>query len=318
MREQFDDYEKRIMEKIDREAEEIQHAVENCSEAAEARASETLDQKVYAGIEAYEKAVATRKASEKHMEEADGELADNAETDGIEDTAIAALSEKDREALRLGRELQARLKEEDSKKTSRKKTGIQKYIRRIAAAVVVLIITASVGVQSIGGPERIVEIVQTTLAGRDSSRVNSGKKEAKIVEDVEESKAYQEIKDELGIDPVKVLVVPGKMKYKYCEVDSDIRMAQFLYEYDDRNLSYLIDASYTEETWGTDIEDKKIDEYIYTNGELEAKVTEYKVEESDEKRYSAEFEYDGVYYQLIGTINKEEFEEILKNLYFPS
>ena len=40
--------------------------------------------------------------------------------------------------------------------------------------------------------------------------------------------------------------------------------------------------------------------------------------ESKRKRYSAAFEYQGVYYQVIGTIEKAEFEEILKKLHFPS
>lgn len=45
---------------------------------------------------------------------------------------------------------------------------------------------------------------------------------------------------------------------------------------------------------------------------------EYELPESKKKRYSATFEYQGVYYRLIGTIEKADFEEILKNLHFPS
>lgn len=309
MREQFDDYEKRIMEEIDRQAEEIQQALKECPQAAEARASETLDQKVYAGIEAYEKAVAARKNSEEVTNT-------NTDTTDTEDAAFAALSEEDREALRLGRELQARRKEESSK-TSKKKVGIRKHIGRIAAAVVVVVITASVGVKSIGGAERIVEIVKDTFNGREVSKINSSKDAVKN-DDVEEEQAYQQIKDELGIDPVKIVIMPGEMKYKYCEVDSDIRMAQLLYNYGNKNISYFIDASYTKESWGTDIEDKKTDEYDYIKDKLEAKVTEYELTETGEMEYTAEFEYQGIYYQLTAAIEWEKFEEILKNLHFPA
>lgn len=301
MREQFDDYGKKIMEEIDREAEEIQRAMEKCPEAAKAEAKDTLDQKVYAGIEAYEKAV-------------------------TKNAAVASLSEEDREALRLGRELQARRREEESRKASGKKSdgkptgkkpGMRKYIQRIAAAVVVLVVAASVGVEAIGGPERVVEIVKDTFYGREVSKISSSKDAVKK-DDVEEEQAYQQIEDDLNIDPVRILITSGEMKYKYCDIDKDVRIAQLLYSYEERNVSYLIDASYTKETWGTDIEDGKTDEYVYTEGKLEVEVTEYELPESKEKRYSAEFEYQGVYYQLTGTMDKEVFEEILKNLHFPS
>ena len=45
---------------------------------------------------------------------------------------------------------------------------------------------------------------------------------------------------------------------------------------------------------------------------------EYELPKSKKKEYSATFEYQGVYYQLIGTIEKAEFEKILKKLHFPS
>ena len=34
------------------------------------------------------------------------------------------------------------------------------------------------------------------------------------------------------------------------------------------------------------------------------------------KRYEAEFEYAGAQYEIKGIVEKEEFEKILKNLYF--
>ena len=43
---------------------------------------------------------------------------------------------------------------------------------------------------------------------------------------------------------------------------------------------------------------------------------EYELPESKKKEYSATFEYRGVYYHMIGIIEKADFEEILKNLHF--
>lgn len=309
MKELHEDYEKRMMEKINQEAEEIQRALDDCPELKEMKPNAELDQKVYAGIEAYDAAVAKRKAREKAVSHAAESESDTA------DETLASLSEEDREALRLGRELQMRRKEEESRKANRRKVGTWK---RIVAAVAVVALVAGVGVNSIGGPKQIIEMVQGKFGGRDSSRINSSEDTAKIVEDSEEEQAYQQIEDELGIKPVRLVYLPEKTDYKYCELDSDIRVAQLLYNYNNSNISYIISSSYTEELWGTDIEDKKTKEYIYTTDKISAEITEYELPESKGKRYTADFEFKGVYYKLTGVVQKAEFEKILKKLHFPS
>ena len=66
------------------------------------------------------------------------------------------------------------------------------------------------------------------------------------------------------------------------------------------------------------MEDDVTNRYNLEEGKLKAEVKEYELPESKKKEYSAKFEYKGVYYYIIGTIKKENFEEILKNLHFPS
>ena len=43
---------------------------------------------------------------------------------------------------------------------------------------------------------------------------------------------------------------------------------------------------------------------------------EYMIEENSKKKYSAQFEYQEVHYQLTGIMTREQMEEILNNLYF--
>ena len=59
-----------------------------------------------------------------------------------------------------------------------------------------------------------------------------------------------------------------------------------------------------------------INEYKVENGEKQIQVKEYEVKNTKEKRYIAEFEYKDVQYQLKGIMEKDEFEKILKNLFF--
>ncbi|MCI8940866.1 MAG: DUF4367 domain-containing protein [Dorea sp.] len=304
MKDQFDDYDKRIMEKVDQEAEEIERMIRADSEIASIRADANLDAKVYESVSAYEDGVAGRRSPEP--EDAKREVPEDKRT-------FANLTDEELEALYLGREVLERRRKRANRRAAWKAAGKWKHI---AAVFLIFSLTAGVGVTSVGGAERIVEMVKGTLGGRDSTKVNSSRKPVKETDDSAEEKAYQQIKDELGIDPVRILGFSGGVEFRDCEVDSESRMARLLYAYGDRNVSYLVDASYTEELWGTDIEDKKLDDYIYTLGELSIVVTEYQIVDSREKRYSGEFEYNGIYYQLTGTMTKKKFEKILKNLYF--
>ena len=59
-----------------------------------------------------------------------------------------------------------------------------------------------------------------------------------------------------------------------------------------------------------------VDEYEVENKGRQIRVEEYEVRKTKEKRYIAEFEYKGVQYQLKGIMEKEEFDKIIKNLFF--
>lgn len=290
MKEHLNDYEKRIWEGIDKDAEEIIKMVEADPEAMSAEPSEEMDRKIYAMIPGHE------------------------DTDS-EDSAMESLSEEDQEALRLGRELQKRRKEKEEEKPRAKR---RHHWKRITAAAAVLVLVIGIGTTGVGGPKRIVEMVEGTFGGRDASQMNVSKEETKDTKDSEEEQAYQQIKDELGFDPVKMLKISGNMKYEYCEVDEDMQMAQLVYKNGNANVSYVMSSSYYEELIGVDLEDAMTDSYTLEKGKLKAKVMEYELPKSKKKEYSATFEYQGVYYQLIGTIEKAEFEKILKKLHFPS
>lgn len=290
MKEHLNDYEKRIWEGIDKDAEEIIKMVEADSEAMSAEPSEEMDRKIYAMIPGHEDA-------------------------DSEDSAMESLSEEDQEALRLGRELQKRRKEKEEEKSRAKR---RHHRKRITAAAAVLVLVIGIGTTGVGGPKRIVEMVEGTFGGRDASRVNVSKEETKDTEENKEERIYQEIKDKLDFDPVKIIILPNMMEYEYGEIDEDMQMAQLIYKYGEGNISYSINATYSEKVVGTDLEDDITDSYIFQEDKLKAEVTEHELEGSNMKEYSAKFEYKGIHYQIIGTMGKEDFEKVLKNLHFPS
>ena len=247
MKEHLNDYEKRIWEGIDKDAEEIIKMVEADPEAMSAEPSEELDRKIYAMIPGHEDA-------------------------DSEDSAMECLSEEDQEALRLGRELQKRRKEKEEEKSRAKR---RHHWKRITAAAAVMVLVIGIGTTGVGGPKRIVEMVEGTFGGRDASRVNVSKEETKDTADSEEEQVYQQIKDELGFEPVRIVAIHKDMTYEYCEIDEDMKMAQFLYKCGDTNISYIMSLAYHEELVGADLEDDVTNRYNFEEGKLKAEVTEY-------------------------------------------
>lgn len=226
--------------------------------------------------------------------------------------AYAKLSEEDQEALRLGREMLKNQSEEKKIYTIRRK---KRNIRRIVALAAVLILVMAVGMTSIGGPERMLQFMKSSVGGRKVSQVDSSDKN-KIIEEEDEEKAYEKIEKEFGIAPVRLWWYPENMEFENMILDTDIQVAEVDYLYKDKKIEYFVSASYGEVSWGYDNEDKKIDYYCEQVKSTDIEVTEYETPETERNRYVAEFEYKKLHYCLSGELTKEEIENILKNLYF--
>lgn len=226
--------------------------------------------------------------------------------------AYAELSEEDREALRLGREMLKNQSEEKKIYTIRWK---KRNIRRIVALAAVLILVMAVGMTSFGGPERMLQFMKSSVGGRKVSQVDSSDKN-KVIEEEDEELAYEKLADEFGIDPVRLIWRPKGMKFEKMILDTDIQVAEVDYLYKSKRIEYFISASYGEVSWGYDNEDKKINCYYEQVGKADIEVTEYETPETERNRYVAEFEYKKMHYCFSGEMKKEEIENILKNLYF--
>lgn len=226
--------------------------------------------------------------------------------------AYAELSEEDQEALRLGREMMKNQSEEKKIYTMRRK---KRNIRRIVALAAVLILVMAVGMTSIGGPERMLQFMKSSVGGRKVSQVDSSD-ENKIIEEEDEEKAYEKIGEEFGIQPVRIVWRPNGMKFQRMELDTDIQLVELDYLYKGENTEFVISASYGEASLGADNEDEITDHFYKQEKESQIEVTEYKTPETGTNRYKAEFKYKNLYYCLTGTMTKEEMENILKNLYF--
>lgn len=291
MSEKKDQLKEILKDQLNREAKQIEEEVglndnEEIPNELKIRMKKVLDQKI--------------REREKHSE------------DMKRMDAYAGLSEEDQEALRLGREMLKNQSEEKKIYTMHRK---KRNIRRIVALAAVLILVMAVGMTSIGGPERMLQFVKSSVGGRQVSKVNSSDKN-KIIEEEDEEKAYEKIAEEFGIAPVRLWWYPENMEFENMILDTDIQVAEVDYLYKGKKIEYFVSASYGEVSWGYDNEDKKIDYYCERVKSTDIEVTEYETPETERNRYVAEFEYKKLHYCLSGELTKEEMENILKNLYF--
>lgn len=203
---------------------------------------------------------------------------------------------------------------EDSKKkvkTVRRKRGWRLYVALAAALVLVM----AIGMTSIGGPERVVRLMKQAVGDREVEQTDSSDENLVLVEHDEE-RAYEEVNDAFSVFPVKINGGPGGMKFDRMELDSKMQVAELFYKYEDMTLVYFINASYKDSSWGVDVEDKVVDTYVEDLQGCEIEIKVYEVQRTKERRCSASFQYNGLEYFLIGTMDSSEFEIIIKNLGF--
>lgn len=309
MSEKKDQLEEILKDQFYREAKQIEEEVglnddsEDIPEELKNRMKQALDQRIRER-EAHSGKV---EAEEKKTEDSEKTAAKPEKT-----AAYDGLSEEDKEALRLGREM---LKNQGEEKIIRTTGRKKRTLRRLVALAAVLVLVMAIGMTSFGGPERVLQFVKSSVGGRQVSKVNSSDKN-KIIEEEDEEKAYEKIAEEFGIEPVRVMWRPDKMKFKRMELDPDIQVAELEYIRDGKRMAFMISASYGETSWGYDSEDKVIKHYYEQSKNADIEVTEYQTPETKTSRYVAEFEYKKIHYCLTGELSQNEMKKILENLYF--
>lgn len=277
-----------LEEQMQKEAEQIEEELKKNPEIARLSPGDGAKERLYERIEEYERQQAVRR-----------------------------LSPEDQEALRLGRQIQQeKAREEEGKAASRPGSGRKRFFKRLAGVAAVVVIVAAVGITGVGGPDRVMEVLQQMVGNREVTKVNSDDKDVLKSDDEKEEEAYQEIEDELGIYPVKLIKRLPYMNFTDMQLDSDLRVANIFYNNNGEIISYIINCSQEDATWGADIEDTLMQEYNYPINNVQILIQEYVVEETGDKKYSAQFEYKEVHYQLTGIMTKEQIEEILNNLHF--
>lgn len=221
--------------------------------------------------------------------------------------AINNLSEEDRRALELGRKM---LKAEvGTADTSEKKVHYRRKPLKIYLAL-------AMGITSMGGPERVARMVRQAVGDREVEYTVKGKK-IKMIENEDEEKAYQEISDTFDTDVVKIFVCLSDMKFDTMNLDESKQVAEMYYSYNGETIGYIINMPYRDSSLGIDFEDPIEKKYSKEIHGCKMNITLYKIEDSKVPKCVAKFKYGSIEYLLMGTMDEQDFEKILKNLVFP-
>lgn len=198
-------------------------------------------------------------------------------------------------------------------KVYRKRLRFQKYVA--VAAVMVLVL--AFGVTSMGGPEKMVESIKYAFTGHEQVVIDSKHEDVAPITTMDEEETFQEIQKKFGFTPVSLDYLPENVGFVEAEFYEEIQSINIIYgKRDDAKIVYAIRPNYRVGSFGKDVEDDFIEEYIEENESAIIYVRKYLVDEKEE-RWSVQFEYKGVLYTMtIMDSSKGEVEKIVKNLFF--
>ena len=244
-----------------------------------------------------------------------------------EKAAYERLSEKDKEALRIGREMQMQKENRISGRGDNKNpdseegrvvTFRKKKRRTYLIVAVVAVLVMMMGMNAVGEVPLVTELRKQILGDKELTNVNSEREDGNRVDDTvdEDIKVYKEIKDTFNVDIIRLEYKPDKTTVLDYEIDEVLNRATIIYQCDDSILEYRMIFNYREQVSGYMIEDELLEEKAFLVNNMLIQLQEYKIENSDEIMYVAQYVYQDVQYifNVTTTLQEEEIEKILKKI----
>lgn len=216
-----------------------------------------------------------------------------------EEKAKHRLTAEEQELIRLG-------------KLYKRKRKNRKYLV-LAAAIVLLL---AIGVTSVGGPKRVIEIVKFN-AGKDQQvRFNTGDNIG-VVEGDNEEQTYQEIEEIYGFTPVRMQYMPQGTSFYKSVIGKENPIINVMYRINDEaSINYAMYPNYRRGSFAQLIEDELKEDYVMNVQDVTVNIRKFEVDGSLEQ-WNVIFVHKNVgYIMTITGQNKVEVEKIVKNLKF--
>ena len=198
-----------------------------------------------------------------------------------------------------------------------KKVHYRRKRRYLIVALAAVIVLVCGSVMTGVGSKSYWKILWDEINGNEKSTgIDVEDMDSQDTEDIDEIGVYRKINNSFGISIVRLGYKPENMEFVRYALDEEQRKAYLFYTYKGEIIRYTMYMNDNDSSFGQKELDNLQDEYtIESNGQI-INIEEYKVENAELHRYIAEFKYKDIHYQIIGIMDKEEFEKIIENLFF--
>ena len=211
-----------------------------------------------------------------------------------------------------------KIQEYEYDKRVKKAVHRSKKKRRLFLALAAVLILVCGSVITGTGSKSYWKVLWDRVAGDEKANIiNVENMESEETDDWDEIQAFNEIRRKIGVSPVRLGYMPEKLVFKGFELDKEQKRAILFYKYGEQIVRYSMYMNDSDSSQGQVEPDQLTDEYqLKTESGIIVNIREYSIANYEENRYVAEFEYDDAQYQLIGTMEKKEFNKIIENLFF--
>lgn len=186
----------------------------------------------------------------------------------------------------------------------------------IVALAAVLVLAMGSMITGVGSKPYWRVLWDRVMGDEEASVINIKDMDSQKTEDIDEINVYKEINNELGVSAVRLRQKPENMYLERYSIDEEQRYAILFYNYNNEIIRYTIYLNDSDSSFAQRELDKRTDGYKIETDGGNIQVEEYAVQGYENKRYIANFKYKDVNYQLIGIMEKDKFNQIIKNLGF--
>lgn len=250
---------------------------------------------------------------------------------------LSLKEEVDREAKEIEKEIEDRDDLDDIKVSEDMETSlfnkiqeyeydkrVKKTVRRskkkrrlFFALAAVLVLVCGSAITGTGSKSYWKVLWDRVTKDEEMSVINVEDMDSQEAEDLDEVQVFNKIRREIGISPVRFGYIPRGMVFIEYEIDEKQNRSLLLYKYDDQIIQYSMYMNNTDSSYGRTELDTLTDEYQITiKNNVNVAIKQYDVRNNENDRYVAEFEYKDAQYQLIGLMEKAEFNKIIENFIF--
>ena len=177
----------------------------------------------------------------------------------------------------------------------------------LAATVVLCIGAGAIGV---GSRVYEPEILQSMRGDEVETKVENTDS---LYREYDEEEVCQEIKEKLGVVPVRLNYQPVGMNLFRYWIHEKTNEALTQYELDGKSLYIYISKDYSDTTINNQTDGEKLDTLFMESYNLELPVLKYQNAES-EIYFETSFKYLNTYYSIGGMVDYEEFKKIIENI----